>query len=100
MAQTLAGMDWVMRDEEVRIDQDYVARLLATMLDPSPEAIRMARSFKVPPDEIWFRRMSVGVLAVLGHLRASANWHRLAREYVHGEEPRTELGLAEREFFA
>jgi predicted unusual protein kinase regulating ubiquinone biosynthesis (AarF/ABC1/UbiB family) len=100
MRSTTTGMDWVLRDEEVRIDQEYVARVMAAMLDPSPEAIRLARSMKVPPDEIWFRRMSVGVFAVLGHLRASANWHRLAREYIFGDEPRTELGRAERELFA
>jgi predicted unusual protein kinase regulating ubiquinone biosynthesis (AarF/ABC1/UbiB family) len=83
--QTRAGYEWFLRDEEVRIDPDYVARLIANMVDASPEAIRVARSFKLPPDEIMFRRMSVGVFAVLGHLRACANWHRLAREYMTGE---------------
>jgi predicted unusual protein kinase regulating ubiquinone biosynthesis (AarF/ABC1/UbiB family) len=100
LKSTLTGMDWVVRDESVRIDQEYVARVMAAMLDPSPEAVRLARSMRVPPEEIWFRRMSVSLFAVLGHLRASANWHRVAREYVFGDEPRTELGRAEREFFA
>ena len=89
LAQTRAGYEWFLLDEEVRIDPDYVAKLIAGMVDSSAEGIRVARAFKLPPDEIMFRRMSVGVFAVLGHLRACANWHRLAREYMSGE--RTEV---------
>jgi predicted unusual protein kinase regulating ubiquinone biosynthesis (AarF/ABC1/UbiB family) len=88
LRQTRAGYEWFLHDEEVRIDPDYVAKLVAQMVDASPEAIRVARAFKLPPDEIMFRRMSVGVFAVLGHLRASGNWYRLAREYMFGEEKR------------
>ncbi|MDQ3933480.1 MAG: AarF/ABC1/UbiB kinase family protein [Actinomycetota bacterium] len=99
MRQTVATFQWLRRDEEFRIDPDYVARVVAAMIDASPEGIRMARSIKVPPEEIFFRRMSVGVVAVLGQLRASANWHRLAREHIFGDEPRTELGHAEAAFF-
>jgi hypothetical protein len=40
------------------------------------------------------------VLAVLGHLGASANWHRIAREWMYDEGPITELGRQEAEFFA
>lgn len=82
--QTRAGYEWFLEDREFRIDPDYVGRLIAAMVDASPEGIRAARAFKLPPDEIMFRRMSVGVFAVLGHLRASANWYRLARDYMFG----------------
>jgi len=37
--------------------------------------------------------------AVLSQLRASANWHRIAREWMYGDEPVTELGRAEAEFY-
>ena len=33
-------------------------------------------------------------------LRARANWHRIAREWMYGEEPLTELGQEEAEFYA
>ncbi|HEX8744887.1 MAG TPA: AarF/ABC1/UbiB kinase family protein [Thermoleophilaceae bacterium] len=88
LRQSLAGYEWFLRDAEIRIDSGYVAKLLAGMVDASAEGIRVARAFKLPPDEIMFRRMSVGVFAVLGHLRACANWHRIAREYMFGEEKR------------
>jgi hypothetical protein len=36
---------------------------------------------------------------VLGQLRARANWHRITREWVYGDEPVTELGRQEAEFY-
>ena len=33
-------------------------------------------------------------LAVLGQLRAHGNWHRIAREWIYGDQPVTELGRA------
>ena len=38
-------------------------------------------------------------LAVLAQLRARANWHRIAREWMYGDEPVTELGRAEARFY-
>jgi hypothetical protein len=37
-------------------------------------------------------------LAVLGQLRARANWHRIAREWIYGDEPVTDLGHGEAAF--
>ena len=45
------------------------------------------------------RRMAVGVLAVLGRLRAKRNWHRIMREWVYAEPPATELGKEEWAYF-
>lgn len=102
MAQSLLVGDWYLRDREVQIDPEYVAGVVAAITDPraTESAIRMVRDLKVPPEEIWLRRMEIGVLAVLGHLRARANWHRCARELWFGDEPATELGRAERELFS
>ncbi len=99
LAQTLASEDWWLRDQTLTIDPEYVARILALMLEASPQAIRLLREIKVPPDEIWFRRVQVGVFAVLGQLRATGNWHRIMREYVFGDEPSTELGRLEAEYW-
>ena len=38
-------------------------------------------------------------LAVLSQLRASANWHSIAREWMYGDAPVTELGVQEAEFY-
>ena len=39
-------------------------------------------------------------LAVLSQLQARANWHRIAREWMYGDEPVTELGRLEAKFYA
>jgi hypothetical protein len=43
--------------------------------------------------------MEVLTLAVLSQLHARANWHRIAREWIYGDEPVTELGREEAEFY-
>lgn len=96
----LAG-DWFLSDREVRIEPEYVARILAQVMDPKfiSHGIRVARDLQVPPEEIWFRRVEIGVFAVLGQLRAEGNWHRMARETWYGDGPATALGEAERAYF-
>jgi hypothetical protein len=44
------------------------------------------------------RRMEALTLGVLGQLGATANWHRIAREWLFGDAPSTELGEAEHPF--
>ena len=44
------------------------------------------------------RRMEALTLGVLGQLGATANWHRIAREWLFGDPPSTELGEQEDDF--
>jgi predicted unusual protein kinase regulating ubiquinone biosynthesis (AarF/ABC1/UbiB family) len=99
MAQTLAAGEWMLRDERLTIDPNYVAQVLGLLLDATPKAIRLVREIKIPPEDVWFRRVEVGVFAILGHLRATNNWHRIMREYVFGDPASTELGRADAEFW-
>jgi predicted unusual protein kinase regulating ubiquinone biosynthesis (AarF/ABC1/UbiB family) len=101
LEQTLETTDWYLRDHEVQVDPEYVASIIAKLTNPRAidSSLRLVRAMKVPPEEIWFRRVQVGVLAVLGQLRARANWHRTMREYVFGDDPETELGLQEWAFW-
>ena len=59
----------------------------------------MMRRQTMPPDAMFARRMEGLTLAVLGQLEATANWHRIAREWLFGDPPATPLGEAEAEFF-
>jgi predicted unusual protein kinase regulating ubiquinone biosynthesis (AarF/ABC1/UbiB family) len=56
--------------------------------------------FTLPPETILIRRMHTIVGAVLGQLRAKADWGAIAAEYLHGEPPATALGEAEAAYFA
>jgi hypothetical protein len=53
----------------------------------------------IRPEHLFGRRMEMLTLAVLSQLRASANWHRIAREWMYGDEPVTELGREEADFY-
>ncbi len=96
----LAG-DWFLSDREVRIEPEYVGRIIAQVMDPRfiSHGIRVARDLKVPAEEVWYRRVEIGVFAVLGQLRASGNWHRIARETIYGDPPATPLGEAAEAYF-
>jgi hypothetical protein len=50
-------------------------------------------------EHLFGRRMEMLTLAVLSQLRARANWHRIAREWMYGDEPQTELGRLEADFY-
>ncbi len=101
LAQVKLAGDWFLSDRDVRIEPEYVARILAQVMDPKfiAHGIRVARDLQVPPEEIWFRRVEIGVFAVLGQLRAAGNWHRMARETWYRDPPATELGELEQEYF-
>jgi predicted unusual protein kinase regulating ubiquinone biosynthesis (AarF/ABC1/UbiB family) len=100
LTQAVLVGDWYLHDRELRIDPDYVARIVAAVIDPRAfdGALRLVRQMKVPPEEIWLRRVETSVVAVLGQLRAKRNWHRIMREALDGA-PATELGRQDFEFW-
>jgi len=101
LAQVKLAADWFLTDREVRIEPEYVGRIIAQVMDPKfiAAGIRHARDLKVPPEEVWYRRVEIGVFAVLGQLRASGNWHRIARETFYRDPPATPLGEAAHAYF-
>jgi hypothetical protein len=74
-------------------------KIIESTNDPRSEYYDLMRRESIPADELMGRRMEVGVVAVLGQLRAKRNWHRIMREWVYAEEPATELGRQEWEYF-
>ena len=51
-------------------------------------------------DHLFGRRMEMLTLAVLASCAPRGNWHRIAREWIFGDPPVTELGREEAEFYA
>jgi predicted unusual protein kinase regulating ubiquinone biosynthesis (AarF/ABC1/UbiB family) len=90
---------WYLDDREIEIEPEYVMAVIAAISDPRSDFYSLMRRENVPANELMGRRMEVGVLAVLGQLRARRNWHRIAREWWFGEQPATDLGRQEREFW-
>jgi predicted unusual protein kinase regulating ubiquinone biosynthesis (AarF/ABC1/UbiB family) len=89
---------WYINDEEVQLTPDTVGEVAIQAGDPRSRHFRTMRHQDVNPEHVIGRRLELLTLAVLGDLRARNNWHRIAREWLYGDPPVTELGKAEAEF--
>jgi predicted unusual protein kinase regulating ubiquinone biosynthesis (AarF/ABC1/UbiB family) len=89
---------WYIEDREVTVDRDLVSRVLIDFGDPRSRHWQLMRRETMPPQAMLARRMEALTLGVLGQLQATANWHRIAREWLFGDTPSTELGEAEHPF--
>ncbi len=95
MAYAADAVGWYTRDEELQITPEAVQRVAIQAGDPRSTHFRTMRHQDMNPEHLMGRRLELLVLAVLGELRATANWHGIAREWMYSEEPRTELGRQE-----
>jgi hypothetical protein len=91
---------WYSRDEEIELTPEIATEVMIQMSDPRSRHFGKMRHETLPPDHLFGRRLEMLTLAVLGQLRATANWHRIAREWIYGDDPVTDLGAAEAEFYA
>jgi predicted unusual protein kinase regulating ubiquinone biosynthesis (AarF/ABC1/UbiB family) len=90
---------WYVEDREIEITAKRVMKIIESTNDPRSEYYDLMRRESIPADELMGRRMEIGVVAVLGQLRAKRNWHRIAREWVYADPPATELGEEEWAYF-
>jgi predicted unusual protein kinase regulating ubiquinone biosynthesis (AarF/ABC1/UbiB family) len=90
---------WYTTDETVSLTPEIATQVMIESSDPRSSHFREMRHQQMRPEHLFGRRMEMLTLAVLSQLRARANWHRIAREWMYGEEPVTELGEAEAEFY-
>ncbi|MFC9998606.1 ABC1 kinase family protein [Nocardia sp. NPDC127526] len=84
-------------DAELEVTEDLANHILAQTITPSSDDFEAVRKQAVPADQLMTIRTLVMVIAALGQLRATANWHRIAREWQFGDAPATELGRLEAE---
>jgi predicted unusual protein kinase regulating ubiquinone biosynthesis (AarF/ABC1/UbiB family) len=89
---------WYIDDADVAIDKRYAGQVLIDFGDPRSEHWELMKRETMPADAMLARRMEALTLGVLGQLGATANWHRIAREWLFGDPPSTELGEAEEPF--
>jgi predicted unusual protein kinase regulating ubiquinone biosynthesis (AarF/ABC1/UbiB family) len=89
---------WYIDDEERTIDKRYAAAVLMDFSGPRSEHWELLRRETMPPPAMLARRMEALTLGVLGQLEATANWHRIAREWLFGDPPSTRLGELEEPF--
>jgi predicted unusual protein kinase regulating ubiquinone biosynthesis (AarF/ABC1/UbiB family) len=89
---------WLLSDRTVTVDGAATGAMMR-----SYGKLRKAEEFKrlmLPAEHFVMMRAVMLLIGLLGQLRATANWLDVAREWLLGEEPATELGRLEAEFFS
>lgn len=90
---------WYTTDEVVHLSPQIATEAMIESSDPRSTHFREMRHQDMRPEHLFGRRMEMLTLAVLAQLGARANWHRIAREWMYGDAPTTELGKQEAEFY-
>jgi predicted unusual protein kinase regulating ubiquinone biosynthesis (AarF/ABC1/UbiB family) len=91
---------WYSTDEEVQLTPAIATQVVIDMSDPRSRYFEQMRHENLPAEHLFGRRLETLTLAVLGQLRAKHNWFSIMREWAYGDEPHSELGRAEAQFFA
>jgi len=86
-------------DETVQLKPEIATNVMIESSDPRSSHFREMRHQHMQPEHLFGRRMEMLTLAVLSQLRAGANWHRIAREWMYGDDPVTALGREEADFY-
>lgn len=89
---------WAARDEVIELDPDTATEAMINTINPSAKYFDLARRQSMPAEQTLVLRMLVMIVAALGQLRATANWHRITREWLYGDMPATELGIVHADY--
>jgi predicted unusual protein kinase regulating ubiquinone biosynthesis (AarF/ABC1/UbiB family) len=93
-----AVFGWLMGEEPLTIEAARTAEMMRVYGE-----LRHADGFEdlvLPAEHFVLLRGVMLLLGVLGQLESTNVWFDIAREWLFGDEPRTELGRQETEFFA
>ncbi len=86
--------DFVQRDEVGTITPEYASETVRRFFDYGGEHAAVLKAANVPPTFVIIQRINLGLYAIFGQLRATANWRRISEEiwpFIEGP-PSTELG--------
>ncbi|HXB63235.1 MAG TPA: AarF/ABC1/UbiB kinase family protein [Solirubrobacteraceae bacterium] len=94
------GIGWYTTDAEMELTPELATEVMIESSDPRSRHFRHMRHQDMRAEHLFGRRMEMLTLAVLSQLRATANWNRIAREWIYNDPPVTELGREEAAFYA
>jgi predicted unusual protein kinase regulating ubiquinone biosynthesis (AarF/ABC1/UbiB family) len=86
--------DFVQRDEVNMITPEYASETVRRFFDYGGDHAEILRSANIPPTFVIIQRINLGLYAIFGQLRATANWRQISEELWPWIErpPTTELG--------
>ncbi|MEU2033161.1 ABC1 kinase family protein [Nocardia amamiensis] len=96
----LAASEWCLLDEELTITPELASGAFLLAVDPRASEFTGMKQQNLPPEHLFSRRADFLTFGMLGQLGCTANWHRVAREWLYDEPPVTELGRAHHAWLA
>ena len=99
LGQLLTAGEWYFTPGFKRLSPAYITELMETGSSPRSEYFEEMKRETIPPQALLIRRMEGLVLAVLGELRAGADWAALGGEYFADGPPSTPLGEQDAAFW-
>ncbi|WP_174183448.1 ABC1 kinase family protein [Nocardia barduliensis] len=96
----LAASEWCLVDEELTITPELASGAFLLAVDPRASEFTGMKQQNLPPEHLFSRRADFLTFGMLGQLGCTANWHRIAREWLYDEPPVTELGRAHHAWLA
>ncbi|AHH21842.1 putative ATP-binding protein [Nocardia nova SH22a] len=96
----LAACEWALIDQDLTITPELASGAFVLAVDPRAGEYAGMKQQNLPPEHLFSRRADFLTFGVLGQLEATANWHRIAREWLYGDAPVTELGKAHHAWMA
>jgi predicted unusual protein kinase regulating ubiquinone biosynthesis (AarF/ABC1/UbiB family) len=94
--------EFVLRDEVSTVTPEFASETVRRFFDAGGPYGPIMKAANVPPSFVIIQRINLGLYAIFGQLRATANWRRISEEiWPHvGGPPSTELGHQAAEWMA
>lgn len=91
------GMLWA--QQRLVITPKYVAKRLERRCSPNGPSANALRYVTMPPEYTAMGRIEMGVMSVVGQLRAGTHWGSITAEHFENAPPLTEMGKRDHAFF-
>jgi predicted unusual protein kinase regulating ubiquinone biosynthesis (AarF/ABC1/UbiB family) len=89
---------WLLVDEQVTVDGSITGAMMRAYTNMRNR--QEFESLTLPAEHFVLMRSVMLLIGLLGQLGATGRWLDVAREWLFGEEPATELGKVEAEYFS
>ena len=99
LAQVQAASSWMLGDSFTRLTPDIVRASIEVAGSPRSPFFEQMRRQTLPPQSLLLRRMEGLLFAILGELRAGADWTAITDEQLRGAAPGTPLGVQDAAFW-
>jgi predicted unusual protein kinase regulating ubiquinone biosynthesis (AarF/ABC1/UbiB family) len=90
----LETQGWFLQDDELELTPEITNMIAAFATDLRGPIYQIFADQRLPSAHLVQRRVEIQVLSILGQLHPVVNFHRIAREWVYGDPPATDLGRA------